>query len=211
MKYDGTGWCKQTAAIEEGRRCSCSFTHWCACRPGTKSPLMKVLTEAQGAREEGMVSDNRANQTTPHHTVLYHARAFLPSLAPRHSAPYLACIVCLQTQRQVFLSFSSPNLLTIQRNTEVRLDLKKSTPPSIPSAPFLSPQTRSTALLGPEQSHSLKLPQEQMTSGRMAQMKQGMRHHQRKPVHMKKLPVLFVLRLVCVGVCVCLLAPMSVC
>lgn len=28
---------------------------------------------------------------------------------------------------------------------------------------------------------------------------------------MKKLPVLFVLRLVCVVLCVCLLAPMSVC
>ncbi|KAG7214705.1 hypothetical protein INR49_010597 [Caranx melampygus] len=68
MNYDGTGWCKQTAAIEEGRHCSSSFTHWCACRPGTKGPLMKVLTEAQGARGEGMVSTSRTNQTTPHHT-----------------------------------------------------------------------------------------------------------------------------------------------
>lgn len=83
MKYDGTGWCKQTAAIEEGRRCSCSFTHWCACRPGTKDPLMKVLTEAQGARDEGMVSDSRANQTTPHHTVPYPT---MPELSS-HASP----------------------------------------------------------------------------------------------------------------------------
>lgn len=82
MKYDRTGWCKQTAAIEEGRRCSCSFTHWCACRPGTKNPLMKVLTEAQGARGEGMVSDSSSNQTAPYHTVPYHARAVLSLTAP---------------------------------------------------------------------------------------------------------------------------------
>lgn len=127
MKYDGTGWCKQTATIEEGRRCSSSFTHWCACRPGTKGPLMKVLTEAQGARGEGMVSDCRANQTTPHHTVPYHARPFLPSLTPRDSAPYLACTVCLKIHAQGFLRPLSPDLLTIQTNTKVRLDLKKST------------------------------------------------------------------------------------
>lgn len=91
MKYDGTWWCKQTAAIEEGRRCSCSFTHWYACRPGTKGPLMKVLTEAQGARGEGLVTDSRANQTTPHHNVPYHARAILPSLTPKtlYSLPSL--------------------------------------------------------------------------------------------------------------------------
>lgn len=139
----------------------------------------------------------------------------MPGLSSHSSPPdtllliYFAMFV--SRLRQVFLSLPSPNLFTIQSNTKVRLGLKKSAPPSIPSAPFLSPQTRSTALLGPEQSHSLKLPQEQMTSGEMAQMKQGMRHHQREPVHMKKLPVLFVLGLVCVGVCVCLLAPMSVC
>lgn len=76
MKYDGTGWCKQTASIEEGRRCSSSFTHWCACRPGTKGPLMKILAEARGARGKGMVSNSRSNQITPYHTVQYNARAF---------------------------------------------------------------------------------------------------------------------------------------
>lgn len=69
MKYDGTGWCKQTAAIEEGRHCSGSFTHWCARRPGTKGLLMKVLTEAQGVKAEGMVSNSRANHTTPYRAI----------------------------------------------------------------------------------------------------------------------------------------------
>lgn len=78
MKYDGTGWCKQTAAIEEGRHRSGSFTHWCAWRPGTKSLLMKVLAEAQGVRGVRMVSISRANQTAPHHTVPYRARTSLP-------------------------------------------------------------------------------------------------------------------------------------
>lgn len=81
MKYDGTGWCKQTAAIEEGRHRSGSFTHWCAWRPGTKSLLMKVLAEAQGVRGLGMVSISRANQTAPHRAIPSH------DFTPRDSAP----------------------------------------------------------------------------------------------------------------------------
>lgn len=79
MKYDGTGWCKQTAAIEEGRHRSGSFTHWCAWRPGTKSLLMKVLAEAQGVRGLGMVSISRANQTAPHRTAPCHTEPGLHS------------------------------------------------------------------------------------------------------------------------------------
>lgn len=80
MKYDGTGWCKQTAAIEESRHRSGSFTHWCAWRPGTKSLLMKVPAEAQGVRGLGMVSISSANQTAPHRATPCHT-------APHHATP----------------------------------------------------------------------------------------------------------------------------
>lgn len=148
MKYDGTGWCKQTAAIEEGRRCSCSFTHWCACRPGTKGPLMKVLTEAQGARGEGMVSDGRANQTTPHHTVPYHARAILPSLTPRRcSLPSLHCL-SLDSRHRVFTvpcpQICSSSGLTVKSGWTLKqstLFLTPSSPPQLPFCPSrLGPQ-----------------------------------------------------------------------
>lgn len=65
---------------------------------------MKVLAEAQGARGEGMVCRSSANRTTPHHTVIYHPGAFLLSLTPRHSAFYLALIVCFKyTNTGVFM------------------------------------------------------------------------------------------------------------
>lgn len=80
---------------------------------------MKVLKEAQGAR--GWCPDSRANQTTPHHTVPYHARAFLPSLTRRHSASYLVC------NHRPSQSIIPKPAHQIQTNTKVRLDLKKST------------------------------------------------------------------------------------
>lgn len=96
MKYDGASWCKQTAATEEGRHCSCSFSHWCACQLQTKGLLMKVHTVALGARGKGVVSDSTTNQTSPHHTVPYHASVYSDP-SPTETAPFLACIVCLHT------------------------------------------------------------------------------------------------------------------
>lgn len=109
MKYDGTGWCKQTAAIEEGRHRSGSFTHWCAWRPGTKSLLMKVLAEAQGVRGLGMVSISRAKQTALHRTVPYRARTSLPGT--------LLLLGCCLSQMSIF-----PELI-IHTNSCVRMDL----------------------------------------------------------------------------------------
>lgn len=61
---------------------------------------MKVLMEAQGAR--GWSAE--AAPTEPHHTVIYHPGAFLLSLTPKHSAFYLALIVCFQyTNTGVFM------------------------------------------------------------------------------------------------------------
>lgn len=124
MKYDGTGWCKQTAAIEEGRHCSGSFTHWCAWRPGTKSLLMKALAEAQGVRGLGMVSISSTNQTATRHTMPCHA---IPSqdFTPTHSAPfwlssstdvYFPCLCLLSTQTAVsgwFYRLDSSSTLTV--------------------------------------------------------------------------------------------------
>ena len=219
MKYDGTGWCKQTAAIEEGRRCSCSFTHWCACRPGTKGSLMKVLTEAQGARGWSPT----AEPTKPHHTIPCHTmpELFLPSLTPTPPTQTL----CSLTSLALFVSrhrCRGPPPCSLIPKPPHRPDSHwsqagpKRSPLSSwlhPSSLFRPPQTRSTALLGPEQSDGLKLPREQMTSGRDGGDETRDAAHQRRPVHVKKLPVpsyflfLFLfcaLRLpMCGGVCVC--------
>lgn len=90
MKYDGTGWCKQTAAIEEGRHRSGSFTHWCAQRPGTKSLLMKVLAEAQGVRGLRTGSIRRAHQTAAQCATPCHAE---PGLLSQGLCSFLG-VVC---------------------------------------------------------------------------------------------------------------------
>lgn len=59
--------------------------------------------------------------------------------------------------------------------------LSQAAPKEVPNSvltlqlPFV-PQTQSIALLGPEKSHRLKLPQELMTSEGMGGMKQGTRN-----------------------------------
>lgn len=119
MKYDGTCWCKQTATFEEGRCSSSSFTHWCACRPGTKAPLMKVLTEANGARGESMVSQQ---QNRPY-------RASVPSQTPRDSTPHLVCVGWISfCQSFVSKPACCPN-------TEVTVDLKRFSWFLTPSSP----------------------------------------------------------------------------
>lgn len=189
MKYDGTGWCKQTAATEEGRHCSGSFTHWCARRPRTKSPLMKVHTEAQGARGEGMVCHSRANHTTPHHTVPYRPRALLPSLTPH--------TLCTMSRMHplYFIRYSFTHLHTILTNTK-KSKLDRSRSPVPPQLPFCCPRHGPRLRLD----LFLKWRREQMTSGRTGMDERREAAHQRKPTRMKKPPFSFVVVCVCVPV-----------
>lgn len=67
MKYDGTGRSKQTAAIEESRRCSGSFTHW---RVGLKQWCLSWRSSQRYGEGEGWGDGlHQQSHTTPHHAV----------------------------------------------------------------------------------------------------------------------------------------------
>lgn len=129
----------------------------------------------RGIEGEGMVSDSRAKQTSPHHTMPYHARAFFPSLSFRCSVYFLAAVVWFSTQSTIFSPDHS------QRLHQSRAEPKEVyllTPSSTFS--FLSvPQTESTALRGPESNHCLKLLQAPLTSRLLGGMKGYSRHIKR--------------------------------
>jgi len=198
MKYDGTGWCKQTAATEEGRRCSCSFTHWCACRPRTKSSLMKVLTETGGQGVRGWSAS--AEPTKPHHAIP--SQSFPPIPHPTLCASYVACIVCFSTHMQGCHSPLCTTHPIALLNTNVKLKPKEVhfVPSSILTLmlPFCPPDFDYSSVWTRTET-PFEVAARKDDKRRDEMRKAG---HQRKPVHKKKPPVLFVLTLhMCGGVC----------